>query len=40
MYKRVLLAVMTVAMFLAQIGAASACFANGYQAPVPKSLSR
>lgn len=38
MYRRILLTVMTVAIFLAQIGSASACFINGYQAPVPKSL--
>lgn len=40
MYRRILFTVMTVAMFLAQIGAASACFTNGFQAPVPKALSK
>lgn len=40
MRKKLLMLVVTLVAFFAQMGAASACFWFGYQPPTPKSLQK
>jgi len=38
MFKKILFVLMTIALFLAHAGVASACLVTGYQPRVPESL--